>query len=61
MHRDDLPILKEILSHSVDPIEVTNRDALKQTHLLKKTLKGFSELHHQQHTQQKYSMGNSWS
>lgn len=22
MHRDDLPILKEILSHSVDPIEV---------------------------------------
>lgn len=22
MHRDDLPVLKEILSHSVDPIEV---------------------------------------
>lgn len=22
LHRDDLPVLKEILSHSVDPIEV---------------------------------------
>uniref|UniRef100_A0AAX7SH40 ATP-dependent RNA helicase SUPV3L1, mitochondrial n=1 Tax=Astatotilapia calliptera TaxID=8154 RepID=A0AAX7SH40_ASTCA len=24
MHRDDLPVLKEILSHSVDPIEIVN-------------------------------------
>lgn len=26
MHRDDLPVLKEILSHAVDPIEVIPMD-----------------------------------
>lgn len=37
LHRDDLPVLKEILSHSVDPIEVN-----VHTHTCSLTLKNCS-------------------
>lgn len=36
LHRDDLPVLKEILSHSVDPIEV---NVHTHTHMLFQSLR----------------------
>lgn len=46
MHRDDLPVLKEILSHSVDPIEVI----LFYTNTLSQALKNSNDCVKPDHT-----------